>query len=64
MTGTDIEKLHLRIAELKQQMNTLQGQVISFKFSLENTADNDKKIVFYTGFPSFASLKACFEFLG
>ena len=57
MTGTDIEKLHLQIAELKQQMNTPQGQMISLKFSWDNIADN-KKIVFYTGFPSFSSLKA------
>ena len=25
---------------------------------------DDNKVVFYTGFPSFASPKVCFEFLG
>ena len=64
MTGADIENLHLRIAELEQQVTTLRRQVISLKFSLENIADNEKKVVFYTGFLSFASLKVRFEFLG
>ena len=63
MTGTDIDKLQMQIADLKQQINPLQGQVILLKFSLESIADNDKKVVFYTSLPSFASLMVCFEFI-
>ena len=34
------------------------------QFRLSNIADNDKKVSFYRGFPSYSALKACFEFLG
>ena len=31
---------------------------------IEQIKDNDKLVNFYTGFPSFLHLLACFEFLG
>ena len=37
---------------------------MSREFSLSNIKDDDSKISFYTGFPSYATLTACHEFLG
>lgn len=37
---------------------------MSSKFRLANIASSDQDIQFYTGFPNYASLNACFEYLG
>lgn len=45
----------------------MNKEVATLKFSqdlLQNTLNDDAKITFYTGFPSFAVLKACYKFLG
>ena len=34
------------------------------QFRLANISHVDKMVAFYTGFPSFATMKACFEYLG
>ena len=31
---------------------------------LSNIKDDETKVTFYTGFPSFSTLKACYDFLG
>ena len=35
-----------------------------YKFSLKSIANDDVKVLFYTGFPSYQHLKICFDFLG
>ena len=47
--------------QLRKKIATLEKEK---RFSLERIADSDQKTVFYTGFPSYNSLKACFCFLG
>jgi len=46
---------------MKEQLSQLKH---ALKFSLVNIADNDKKVSFYTGFPTYTILMACFKFLG
>ena len=56
----DFEAQATRIAEL-------EGELLQIKkclFRLENIANNDRMITFYTGFPSYTALYTCFKFLG
>ena len=48
-----------RVAELEEELVKHQHAA----FRLENIAEDDAKVL-YTGFPSYAHLKACFDFLG
>lgn len=64
LTGDQLEDLNLQVTRLNQCVTSLQQKIISLKFSLENVGHNDRTIAFYTGFPSFETLKACFDFLG
>ena len=50
--------------EMKEQLSELKHENAALKFSLANVADNDKRVCFYTGFPTHAALMACFKFLG
>ena len=34
------------------------------RFRLASIASDDQKVTFYTGFPSYKALMACFKFLG
>ena len=60
-TIADIKRMEEQIEEMKEQ---LKHENAALKFSLVNIADNDKKVSFYTGFPTNATLMACFKFLG
>jgi hypothetical protein len=65
LTGNDIEQLTCDVSKLKEEILLVKREIISNKFCLNNIAAlGDHKISFYTGFPSFGSLKACFDFLG
>ena len=49
------------ISKLKQEVFNLKQEYTLSKFTLSNFTD---KISFYTGFPSYESLMACYKFLG
>lgn len=64
-TQTDVCQLHLEeIADLQSKVISLEKKLEKAKFRLDNIKDDDGKITFYTGFPSFLSLKAFYTFLG
>ena len=42
----------------------LEEIIAASKFCIENIANDDPLITFYTGFPSYDSLKVCYEYLG
>ena len=46
------------IEELKGRVTKLEEVIVASKFCIENVA-KDQLITFYTGFPSYESLKAC-----
>ena len=56
----ELNMLTKRVAELEEELVKHQHAA----FRLENIAEDDAKVLFYTGFPSYAHLKACFDFLG
>ena len=64
LTCEGLDKLEKEIESLKNEVATLKQQLSSVKFSLHNISNNDAKISFYTGFPNFAALEACYKFLG
>ena len=64
LTIVDIKRMDEKIEEMKEQVIELRTENESLKFTLANIADNDKRVSFYTGFPMYAALMACFKFLG
>ena len=52
------------IEELKGRITRLEEIIVASKFCIENVANDDQLIMFYTGFPSYESLNACYEYLG
>ena len=55
-------KEYIRI--LEKQVEKAMKDMNNQKFRLCNIVDDDSKRRFYTGFPSYKSLLACFKFLG
>lgn len=64
LTVHDITLMERQISEMKQEINDLKTENALLKFTLSNIADNDKKVSFYTGFPSYKALMAFYKFLG
>lgn len=52
------------LAKVTEELTQLKHQIERQKFRLANISHHDSKICFYTGFPSYLSLKACYDFLG
>ena len=61
--GDEIERLEAKIHDLEDEIKVLTESDRS-RFSLESIANDDTKVMFYTGFPSYDHLKICFDFLG
>ena len=51
-------RLTHRVLELARAIDELKSSK-KVAFRLENIAGDDAKVAFYTGFPSYAHLKAC-----
>ena len=62
----EVSKLTARVAELEKEVSILRrdSDLGVTKFRLQSIAGDDTKVTFYTGFPSYAHLKACFDFGG
>ena len=58
------DDLQAFIVRLSQTISSLEEQLLSSKFCLENISRDDDKILFYTGFPNYATLKVCYDYLG
>ena len=52
------------IAELSKKVSSLEEQLCASKFRLENICEDNNKVLFYTGFPNYTTLKVCFDYLG
>ena len=63
LTMIDIKHVEEQIETMKQKIMELERENESLKFTLDNIAYTDKKVAFYTGFPSRAALMSCFKFL-
>ena len=64
-TQTDIDTNEMEeLVSLRNKVESLERKLEEAKFRLSNIKDDDSKVTFYTGFPSFSTLKACYDFLG
>ena len=53
-----------KIEMLMKEVSVLKCKYQERKFRLANIKNDDSKISFYTSFPNYDTLKACYEFLG
>ena len=66
-TELSLSRLNLimdKVQSLERTIETLQQQLKSMEFRLSNISHSNELVTFYTGFPSYACLEACFKFLG
>ena len=52
------------IEQLKESVMNLEAKLASSKFCIENISTDDQEVTFYTGFPNYICLKACYDYLG
>ena len=52
------------IEMLKGTVVQLKADITATKFCIKNISKDEQLITFYTGFPSYASLKSCYDYLG
>ena len=52
------------IEELKGTVMQVKANLTASKFCIENISKDDQLVTFYTGFPSYATLKSCYDYLG
>ena len=64
LTQRELQELVEKLPVLENNMRTLKEECDHMQFRLANISHDMKIITFYTGFPSFGTLKACFEYLG
>ena len=53
-----------KLTVLENKVLTVKKEHDHMQFRLANISHDEKMITFYTGFPSFTTLKTCFEYLG
>ena len=61
LTQRDLQVLQKKLPILENEVRILKEKC---QFRLVNISHDDKMVAFYTGFPSFATMKACFKYLG
>ena len=49
---------------LKETVMNLEAKPATLKFCIENISSDDQEVTFYTGFPNYICLKACYDYLG
>ena len=62
--STQTEVQMEEIDDLKSKVMELEKKLEKAKFRLDNIKHDDGRVTFYTGFPSFPTLKAFYDFLG
>ena len=64
LTQRELQELIEKLPVLENNMRTLKEECDHMQFRLANISHDMKMVTFHTGFPSFGTLKACFEYLG
>ena len=49
---------------IRDRVKSLEQELAEQKFRLFNIVDNNSKVTFYTGFPSYGALQAFYKYLG
>ena len=62
---SEISQLKKKINLIEEERMVLQAELFEqYCFRLSSICNDDSKIAFYTGFPDYKTLMACFNFLG
>ena len=64
ITCDKIQSMLSHTEQLERRVLEIEKQLTSQLFRLSNTIDEPQKILFYTGFPDYATLRACYDYLG
>jgi len=63
--GTQVsDGLEKVIEELKGTIMQVRADLTALKLCIENILKDDQLVTFYTGFPSYITLKSCYDYLG
>ena len=60
----ELAELRLKVAKLTKELEKNEQQLRSQTLRLSHRMEKDSKVAFYTGFPSYEVLDACYTFLG
>ena len=64
-TQTDLAMEEMEsLVSVRERVTVLENRLEKAQFRLSNLINDDSKVTFYTGFPSFATLNAFYIFLG
>ena len=63
ITSDKIQSMLSHIEQLERRVLELEKQLTSQLFRLSNMIDDPQKALFHTGFPDYATLRACYEYL-
>ena len=58
------QKREAETVQLQEKITELEKKLAISQFRLCNIAADNQKVLFYTGFPDYATLKSCYDFLG
>ena len=64
MTESKVLNLEEKLNETEKKLREVEKKLQESKFSLNNIKNNDTQVTFFTGFPSFLTLEAFYNFLG
>ena len=64
LTQRELQEVVEKLTVLENKVLTVKKEHDHMQFRLANISHDEKMITFYTGFPSFTTLKTCFEYLG
>ena len=59
-----MQSLEVERENLKDRIAVLEQQLASSAFKLAKIANDPQKVLFYTAFPGYATLKICYDYLG
>ena len=57
-------KANASVASFEEQIRMKDKHILELQFRVANVKDDDAQIQFYTGFPSYAAMKAFYNYLG
>ena len=64
MDSRTVQSQEAERENLKDRITVLEQQLASSAFRLSKIANDPQKVLFYTGFPDYATLKICYDYLG
>ncbi|KAH9375993.1 hypothetical protein HPB48_013144 [Haemaphysalis longicornis] len=63
ITGSDIDKLQTEVVNIRNEIATSEKNLAATRFTEDALREDNKKVAFYTGLPSFLSVLSLFTLL-